>query len=217
MVKSSSRQACVSKRSIVDMGGGVFYASPDGICLADGTGVRVLTQSLLTRDEWQAYKPESINATQIDGRYFAFYDTGTVQGALILDMTGDGAQLWNSNVYHTAAFNDVKTDSLYLASSGSVQKWDSGATLLSYQWKSKIFQLAKPENMGVGQVFADAYPVTMKVYADSVLVHTETVANDRPFRLPSGFRAREWQLELIGTSEVSSAFLAGSAMELTSA
>jgi hypothetical protein len=217
MVKSTSRQACVSKRSIVDMGGGVFYASPDGICLADGTGVRVLTQSLMTKDEWQAYRPDSINATQIDGRYFAFYDTGIVQGCLILDMTGDGAQLWNSDVYHTALFNDVKTDSLYLASSGSVQKWDSGATNLTYTWKSKIFQLAKPENMGAGQVFAHTYPVTMKVYADGVLIHTEAVANDRPFRLPSGFRAREWQLEVVGTSEVTSAMLAGTVMELTAA
>lgn len=214
MVKSSTRQACVSKRSIVDMGGGVFYASPDGICLADGTGVKVLTQSLMTKDEWQAYKPESINATQIDGRYFAFYNTGTVQGCLILDMTGDGAQLWNSNVYHEALYNDVKTDSLYLATSGSVQKWDSGATLLAYQWKSKVFQLAKPENMGVGQVLANSYPVTMKVYADNALIHTQTVANELPFRLPSGFLAREWQFELTGTAEVTSAALAGSPREL---
>jgi hypothetical protein len=214
MVKSSSRQACVSKRSIVDMGGGVFYASPDGICLADGTGIRLLTQQLLTKDEWQAYKPESISATQIDGRYFAFYNNGTTQGCLILDNTGDGAQLWNSNVYHTALYNDVKTDSLYLATSGSVQKWDSSVNLLAYQWKSKVFELAKPENMGVGQVLARSYPLTMMVYADGALVHTQTVTSELPFRLPSGFLARDWQFELTGTSEITSAALAGSPMEL---
>lgn len=217
MVKSTSRQACVSKRSIVDMGGGVFYASPDGICLADGTGIRVITQDILTREEWQAYNPSSIHASQIDGRYFAFYDTGTTQGCLVLDMTGDGAKLWTSNLYYSAAFNDVKTDSLYLASSGSVQKWDGGASPLTYTWRSKIFQLAKPENLGAGQVLASAYPVTMKVYADGALKHTQTVANEQPFKLPSGFRAREWQLELTGTAEIYSAFLATAVSELKQA
>lgn len=214
MVKLPSRQACVSKRSIVDMGGGVLYASPDGICLADASGVRVITQGLLTKDDWQAYKPESIHATQIDGRYFAFYDTGAKQGLLVLDNTGDGAQLWTSNVYYHAAFNDVKTDSLYLASQGSVQKWDSGASFLQYAWKSKVFVLMVPENLATGQVLAKAYPVTMKVYADGVLKHTQTVANSDPFNLPSGFRAREWQFELSGTAEVTAAFLASSKAEL---
>jgi hypothetical protein len=217
MTKSPSRQACVSKRSIVDMGGGVFYASPDGICLADGNGVQVLTTQLMTQDEWQAYNPSSIHATQLDGRYFAFYDTGTVQGCLVLDPTGDGAQLWESDVYYTAAYNNVKADAMYLATTGSVKKWDAGSTNLTYQWKSKTFVLAKPENIGVGQVFANAYPVTMKVYADGMLKTTKTVANEYPFKLPSGFKAREWAFELVGSNEVTSAQLASTTMELTQA
>lgn len=213
MVKSPARQACVSKRSIVDMGGGVFYASPDGICLADGAGVTVLTKDLMTRDDWQAYVPSSIHATQIDGRYVAFFNTGTRTGALVLDMTGDGARMWESDLYYTASYNDVRNDSLYLSTSGSVRKWDTG-TDLTYIWKSKLFVLARPENIGAGQVFASAYPLTLKVYADGVLKHTQTVANDNPFKLPSGFKGREWQLELTGTSEVTTALLASTVKEL---
>lgn len=212
MTKLPNRQACVSKRSIVDMGGGVFYASPDGICLADATGIRVLTAELMTRDEWQTYNPSSINATQIDGRYFAFYDNGT-KGCLIFDPTGDGAALWNSDLHFTATYNDVRNDALYLANTGSVQKWDSGAPL-TYTWKSKVFTVATPQNLGAAQVLAAAYPVTMKVYADGALIHTQAVTNDLPFRLPSGFRARDWQLELSGTAEVYSAFMASTVMEL---
>lgn len=214
MIKLPQRQACVSKRSIVDMGFGVMYSSPDGICLADTSGVRLITQGLLTRDEWQAFAPGSIHATQIDGRYFAFYDTGTKQGLLVLDNTGDGAQLWESDLYYHAAFNDVKTDALYLASQGSVQKWDSGEAFLSYAWKSKIFVLAAPENLAAAQVLAKSYPVTMKVYADGVLKHTQSVANGDAFNLPSGFRAREWQFELSGSAEVTAAFLSSSKVEL---
>lgn len=216
MTKLPQRQACVSKRSIVDMGGGVFYASPDGICLADATGVKLLTQDLLTRDEWQEYKPSSIHATQIDGRYFAFYDNGTKTGLLVFDPTGDGASLWESNQYFTAAYNDVGADALYVAGSGNLKKWDAGFNSLSYQWKSKLFVLARPENLSAGQVLAASYPVTLKVYADGALKHTQTVANDNPFRLPSGFRAREWQFEVSGTAEVSSVYLASSIGELRS-
>lgn len=212
MTKLPQRQSCVSKRSIVDMGGGVFYASPDGICLADSTGVRVLTSELMTRDEWQSYNPSSISATQIDGRYFAFYDNGT-KGCLIFDPTGNGAALWNSDLHYTAMYNDVSNDALYLANSGSVQKWDSG-TNLTYTWKSKVFVLAQPENLGAAQVLANSYPVTFNVYADGALVHTQSVANSGPFRLPSGFRAREWQLEMSGTAEVTAAFLSTSIGEL---
>ena len=213
MVKSPARQACVSKRSIVDMGGGVFYASPDGICLADGGGVTVITKDLMTKDDWQAYNPSSMHCSQIDGRYFAFFDTGSRQGCLVLDMTGDTAKLWESDVYYTAAYNDVRNDALYLATSGSVKKWDSG-TDLTYRWLSKIFVLAAPENIGAGQILAGSYPVTMKIYAGGVLKHTQTVTNAYPFKLPSGFKEREWQMEITGSAEVTAAMLGSTVKEL---
>lgn len=217
MTKAEERQACVSKRSIVEMGSGVLYASPDGICLADGSGVRVITKGIITRDNWQAYKPESITATHMDGRYFAFFDTGTRQGLLVLDVTGDSAQLWESSVYATAVYNDIKTDSLYLAIGSNVRKWDSGETNLTYTWKSKKFVAPSPRNLGVGQVFANVYPVTFKLYADGELKHTQTVTNDRPFKLPSGFKTREFEVELLGTSDINTVFLSSTAALLKQA
>src|SRR5690606_34386968 len=54
-------QPCVSKRSICTLQGGVMYASPDGLVSVDqSNGIRVITANILTRDEWQAYKPESM-------------------------------------------------------------------------------------------------------------------------------------------------------------
>lgn len=214
MSKDTNRQACVSKRSIVEMGAGVFFASPDGICLADGGGVQLLTRGIMTRDDWQAYKPESIVATQLDGRYWAFYDTGTVQGALVLDLTGDGAQLWETDQYATALYNDIKTDSLYMAMGSNVKRWDAGNTNLTYSWRSKIFVSTLPENMGAGQVFAEAYPVTFKVYADGALKHTQTVANDMPFKLPSGYKGRDYSIEVSGTAAITTVLMAGTVKEL---
>jgi hypothetical protein len=209
MTKGEFRQACASKRSIVEMGNGVLYASPDGICAVDGAGVTVITKSIMTRDDWQAYKPESIIATNLDGRYFAFYNTGTKQGCLVLDMTGDGAQLWESDVYTTAVYNDIRSDSLYLVDGSNVKKWDGGSGNLTYTWKSKIFVAPSPQNMGVGQVFAEAYPVTFKLYADRALKHTQTVANDRPFKMPSGYKAKEFEVEVSGTNAINTIYISG--------
>lgn len=217
MTKAEERQACVSKRSIVEMGSGVLYASPDGICLADGAGVRVITKGILTRDDWQAYKPESITASNMDGRYFAFFDTGTRQGLLVLDMTGDGATLWESDVYGTAIYNDIRTDSLYIAVSNTVRKWDSGASNLTYTWKSKTFVLPRPSNLSALQVLADGYPVTVKVYGDKTLRHTATVTSEQPVRLPAGYIARDYELEVSGASTVSAVLAANGIAELAQA
>jgi hypothetical protein len=217
MTKGEYRQACVSKRSIVEMGNGVIYASPDGICAVDGSGIVVITKSIMTRDDWQAYKPESIIAANLDGRYFAFFDTGTRQGCLVLDMIGDGAQLWESSVYTTAIYNEIKTDSLYIVDGSNVKKWDGGTTNLSYTWRSKIFVAPRPENMGVGQVYAESYPVTFKLYADGALKHTQTVANDRPFKLPSGYKAKEYEAVVEGTAVINSIYIASTASDLKQA
>lgn len=217
MTKAEFQQACVSKRSIVEMGGGVMYASPDGIVAVDGSGINLVTRAIMTKEDWQAYKPASITASHLDGRYYAFYDTSSRQGAVILDLTGDGATLWETDQYCTATYNDVRTDSLYLAQGSSVNKWDGGSSKLTYQWRSKIFVLPKPINMMVGQVFATAYPVTMKVYLGGALKHTQSVTNDSPFKLPSGFKGKEWEVEVSGTNSVNIVYLATSVEELKQA
>lgn len=73
-----------------------------------------------------------------------------------------------------------------------------------------------PTNFGYGQVLATAYPLTMNVYGDGALKHSQTVTSELAFRLPSGFRSRYWELELIGGGRVRSAVLADSAAELQS-
>ena len=47
-----------------------------------------------------------------------------------------------------------------------------------------------------------------------MLRHTQTVADRNPFRLPGGFRAFDYQLELEGTRPVQAVALATSMQEL---
>lgn len=56
--------------------------------------------------------------------------------------------------------------------------------------------------------------LTFKVYAGGTLQHTETVISTLPFRLPGGFRDKEWEIELIGNVVVERADIAASVQEI---
>jgi hypothetical protein len=205
-------QACVSKRGTVDMGYAVLYPAPDGLVVA-GTGkLELATDGVLTRDEWQAFKPESIHAYLYAGQYVGFYDTGTVQGGFAFDPKTGAFSTFD--LYATGGFSDTATGNLYLIVDGDIVQWDGGTDHINYRWKSRPFYATAPLNLGCAQVFADAYPVTVTVYADGSLKHTQTVANNQPFRLPAGFRANEWEVEVAGVNAVNVVSLASTMSEL---
>lgn len=216
MLKLEANQSCSSKRSMVDMGVFAIYASPDGLVAASPAGeITLVTEELLTREQWQAYNPPSIHAYYWEGQYVAFYDTGAVQGGFIFDPDAkDG--LKSLNFYATAGFSDPAADALYLVVDGDIVQFDAGASL-TYAWKSGRFVQPKPVNMGAAQVIADSYPVTFKVYADGVLKATKSVASSRGFRLPAGYQATDWEVELSGTAEVEEVIVVEAMRELAQA
>ncbi|WP_027184456.1 hypothetical protein [Desulfovibrio inopinatus] len=68
------RQACVSKNGLVGAGVGVVFPTPDGLYLAGPSGGSLVTESLFTRDDWQALTPQSMRAAVHDGRYIVFFE-----------------------------------------------------------------------------------------------------------------------------------------------
>jgi hypothetical protein len=95
-----------------------------------------------------------------------------------------------------------------------VQRWDAGA-LLTYTFRSKVFRLPRPmPAFGCAEVVADAYPVTARFYADGLLKHTQSVSSRNPFRLPAGFHATDWQIEVSGSGAVQAVALAHSMQEI---
>jgi hypothetical protein len=79
MAKFEVPQACVSKRSFAYLTGiGVVFASPDGLVAVSGVGqVRNLTETIFTREQWQALEPESIIGIAHDDVYHFYYGTDT--------------------------------------------------------------------------------------------------------------------------------------------
>ena len=214
VVKSDLEQACVSKKSIVSLMGGVLYAAPDGLILLSNGGSRIVTESLFDFSQWQTFfAPSSIHAYQQDNQYIAFYNNGSTTGGFIFDVRS--RQFILHDIYTTAGYHDLLADKLYLAqvdSGNKVKIWGAGSTK-SYTWKSKKFTMPNIMGFSCAQLEAEAYPMTLKIYADNTLIHTQTVQNRDPFRLPSKV-GRDWEMQIEGSKEVFSLAIANSMSEL---
>jgi hypothetical protein len=205
------QQGCVAARSVVSMGSGVAWASEDGLCWYGQGGARVITNGIMLREDWQALVPSSIIGKMYEGLYLGSYNDGSGRKGFIIDPSGGGIYFLDTG-YEAMHFDSLK-DQLYVLTGANIGKWDTGSSL-TYRSRSKPFRQGSPINFAAAVVVANAYPVTFRLYADGALTHTQTVADRNIFRLPSGYRAFEYQIELEGTNPVQDAAIATSVEEL---
>lgn len=211
--------ACLSKGSIVDTGEGCLYAGADGVVSIGTGGMKVVTEQLFERAQWQEYNPSSMRAFFHDGRYHVLYTkTNGTRGMLVFDFSGQGAVLTTSDINTataiTAGYSDPRSDTLYFAQGANIVRFNASATALTATWRSGTYRVTKPVSFSCGIVKASAYPVTLRVYADNRAATVKVVNSQDSFRLPSGFTANNWQFELESTNEVTMFAVATSAAEL---
>lgn len=208
-------QACVSARSMVDMGEFVMYASPNGLVAVYGNRAQVLTEPLILPEDWRArFNPSSIHAYRYQERYLGFYDTGSGQGAFTFT-PDEGFRFYAD--YAECGYVDRETGKLLIVKdTGSVQEWDEGA-IAPYSWRSKVWPMPVAETFSAAKVEADSYPVTFKYYinGESVPAKVKTVTANKAFRLPTGKRTRSCQFVVEGTGQISNIQLASSMREIT--
>lgn len=211
VVKSDVEQACVAKRSVVAVGGGVVYAAPDGLVYISPGGSKILTAGLFDREQWQAYSPQSIHAYRHDNQYIAFYNTGSKVGGFVFDF--NTGQFSTNTLYAVGGYNDLITDKLYLAQQdGSIVVWRAGA-VEPYKWTSKVFSTPATTGFSCGRVLAESYPVKFTLTANGQEILSKNIQDRSVFRLPDEVGV-DWQITLEGSSEVYTAAVATSPMEL---
>jgi hypothetical protein len=231
-------QGCVASRSVVSMGNGVAWASEDGLCWFGAGGGSILTAGTMTRTDWRALVPSSIIGRMYEGLYFGSYSTdgGTTRQGFMIDPSNPTGIYFLDSGYAGTHFDELQ-DQLYVLSGTNVQRWDAGASSMTYRFRSKVFELPKPENLAALEVKADSYPVTVRIdalnlsaTAVSALVaqrpavfsaptsttfrYTVSVTSGDAVPLPGGFLTDKWQIELEGTGAVQSAAMASSVDEL---
>lgn len=208
-----------NKRSLVDMGEYALYASPDGLVIASNSGVSLVTQQIFTRDQWQDYYPENIEAYEYEGKYLGFTWDGSnssTKKGFIFDPRGQKNAFVNLDFYATAGFNDRENDELYLVIGGTLKKFARSSSARTYTWKSKEFYSNLPISPGVAKVSAESYnSLTFKLFADGSLKHTQTVTSNDLFRLPGGYKAKAFHIILEGTDPINEVCVYESPREIT--
>lgn len=227
-------QGCVSYKSIVSMGAGVAWASNDGLCWYGSGGPKLITAGIMTREDWQALKPDTIIGKMYEGLYFGSYDDGSGRKGFFIDPINPRGIYFLDVGYEAMHFDELQ-DQLYILDGVNVKRWDAGSEM-TYRFRSKLFQLPKETSFAVAEVVADAYPVTLRIDAvglnstevtrlltnfgsiitaptSTSIRHTITVSNRAPMRLPP-ICAKDWQVEITGTAPVQWVAIATSTEEL---
>lgn len=265
---------CINARGVIDLGYSVAYPSHDGLVMAGSTGMQVITEQLMTRNDWMKTGPSNIVGGQFNGRYFASYEyiepSGTAfSGTLIFDTTGSVPFIIRSNHKADAFFHELQTGALYFLVGREIYEWDAlGQVNETMSWRSKQFVLPTPTNFGAiliegssavsdeeqaayeaerqrieaenaaafarksiggeldgaalntftlnGDMMQRLPPekfVSVSIYADGKLVKAVSKMNTAG-RLPDGFLARIWEVEVNSNAEISEITLATTMQEL---
>lgn len=237
---------CLEAGTIVSSPDGVYFASSLGLMLASNGTIVMVTYQLISKRQWRNnYVPEKLHAIYYKQSYLAtrwdiagsgfvlnvnnpkvaimrLLSPSIINNVMVDQWTGDPLMIMNSYLY---VWDDVEV---------------SGRII--YRWSSKEFQLPKPENLGALKIYFDSIPAnsqslnvdawavaslaalpldvkaTIKVYADRVLVFTRNLPtlSGELMRLPSGFKASIWQIEVTGRVRIDKIEMAGTDKELQS-
>lgn len=229
LTKNNIALPCLSRRSIVTAPQGVIYASNNGLILFGPGGLDEVTNRLIGRETWSnEFLPDTIRAVFTEGKYIAMTDEhDAVQGFMFspTDPTKEGVTWLDVDGEVDIGMDDYSGRSWFIRD-GSLYEFSPPETPgLEYRWRSKEFHLAAPVNMSVVQVFYTGVGYTGRVRVWATLRGAEAVSRqlifDEPYtmsgremRLPAGFKADIWQVEVTGEVEVQAVHMASSVMEL---
>lgn len=170
------------------------------------------------------------------GDLYLSYWNGTSN--TVYQWNGDGSNKsyqWKSRLFLDGHPNCFQAASVHFSSITDAQQQAAYTTQRNAQIAANAAKLASPTTMrgpaGTMELGATDVPfayvnfvtvlpatqtagVTFKYYADGTLKYQKTVYDNKPFRMPGGYRARESEIELIGNTDVSEVRIASTMSEL---
>lgn len=157
-----------------------------------------------------------------DGGYARRPDDTLAMG--IVDLSGESpfyASVFAPDFqFPTGLYYQTEENTLFVLEADTfARQFDApGQPDLDYRWMSRCFYLSGYENFGAIWVEAEGVPsdqnrLITRVFADGKVVF-QTDKFGKPTRLPSGFTANQWEIEVEGNAHVSAISMAGSLEEL---
>ena len=146
--KLDAVEPCLSRNGMVATTAGAYYPSTNGLILANSSGAKVITQDILTKEEWEAYNPSLIFAAQLGLQYIAFNSATT---GFIFNPTEPQTKLVELEGF--AGVDGVETDkysgNVLVLINDRAWEWDPlGSERLPWRWQSKMIQVPNPMNFG---------------------------------------------------------------------
>jgi hypothetical protein len=195
---------------MVALDGMVLYAAPDGLVGVGADGGALVTEGVITREQWQALKPDTMRAWYSEGRYVALTDS---HGFVFDPRSGD--LRWLTGRWD-AAVADMQLDALMIAKGTQLHQWRGGGVALPMCWRSKEFVLPPGIRLSCARVMSRSVErVGFVLIVDGARVFELKAGQVTPtgFRLPP-LRGRRWQVEVSGTAEVERITLGASMAEV---
>lgn len=165
---------CVSKRGVVDVGGGALYPSFDGLWLVSTQQVECVTRKLYREEEWTLLNPETFDAAFHDGQYYAAYVGQDDSRVLVIDITNPDSVTKVDEVADALYRNELD-GKLYVAQGTKLYAWDvDTGRYYESEWQSVSMQFPAPLKLSCAQVHADfdaIVPVdTSQITANEALI-----------------------------------------------
>lgn len=151
---------CVSKRSIVNMGYGVAYATYGGLAVYNPSGgMDLITKFVHDWDTWGV----DFDIRDIIGRFFNGKYFGSNGSSSFIFERDDrvGGFFVRINYKFSAAWYDAQNNDFYYLPDqlGNIYKWDAvGQPLSAMEWKSKTIVTKDYLNLGAARIIADYNP-----------------------------------------------------------
>jgi len=167
---------CISKRSVVNMGYGVVWATWGGLAVfSPSSGIDLITKYVHDWDTWQ----EQLDPTTLIGHYYNGKYFGSHSSSSFIFERDDkvGGYFVSIEYQFTAAYTDPETGVMYYVagSNGDIYQWDKETEVLSpLEWKSKTIVTKDYINLGAARVIADFE--TPDAEAANVAAYNLTVA-----------------------------------------
>lgn len=219
VVPIDETKGCVSKQSIVNMGGYAMYASSGGLVVCDGSTAQVITSDVILDLDWPLYSPETMKAFRHKERYMIFNDS---YGFALLPTAAED-KLTNFTFKFDGGFTYAKDSNWYYNDGGSIKRFDSdSANPLRYKWESSLNILDSPTTVSCVKLDVDGVTdLNVNVLMDDeplfgvngldIPASTDKIIQ---FRLPSFPQAMEVKYTIEGTTPLNSFYLCNSFAEL---
>jgi hypothetical protein len=128
-------QACMSKRSIVNILDGLIYACPDGLMFVSPSGSKLATDAIISREQWQKYNPSTIHAYQHENKYFGFYYNVAAESYRGFIFDPNDLHFVDLSFGAIGGYRNIYDDQLYLVSEdNNIMKWNGATGIIAAEY-----------------------------------------------------------------------------------